>query len=424
MAIQKRSGRTQKAAHQTPRRRPGRGSEAPRHVPEPVVALRRHAAGFAAWADRTRVHGEETDAERLWDGIEMLLAPEDPRTPVRDPARMTPDQLQALLDGLGQEGWGPDHVGAELDALVHLLEYFTQMRLWRGSPEDLAGCQELLAELASDSNAAVVETLLAGVESDPDQEASALADLALTGRFETLLRWVDSGPRGARAVTVTGSLRRADLPAVAALVGVELSTARDEDDAWSQHLRDHQQLDLDLDPPSPPAPRSMSDVPPLARLWQTCRGLDLVDVGATRARVGGLGQVWLRGSERERRDARAMAATSHLVLTLSSWPARGAVAALRSQLTTGVLLSLLLDGLPGGLPGGLPDRVEGGSAGGADRPVTGAGSVEMARLAHVGVVVDDGGGPRIRPGLEGVVAVALRLFLYDGGAWDAEGRAP
>lgn len=242
--------------------------------------------------------------------------------------------------------------------------------------------------------------VLAGITTDQAAQQAAVGILPLVAQAETLLAWVRRGPRGSRQVTATGALRRADLVEAAAIVGVQVQTA------GPRPGDDHGQAELPLErlPERPDLPvgsvRGMSDVLPLARVWQALATMAIVEVGPTTARLGPLGVDWLDGSAPQQHQARAVFLVAYLVHTFEE-KERLPWALSRGMLTAKALLSLLLQGprTPAQLDAGIPG-------------LTLFGEPELDGLTELGVVRRSGGQLSVATGLEQLLAGALRLFLF------------
>lgn len=380
MGKKRKPAATRKARAQKPRRksRPEQhrhGGHAPRPIAVDVLA--RHERGFVAWAERTELHGPDTDGHDIFRGACLLLELTAGRTGLTDPTRMTELQVEALMDAVIDDGSPMEDVRPTLDSLSHVLEYLDDADLWRGTDEDLEGSLKLLTEITAPSVPEALIGVLEAVTVDPAAQDRALADLPLLQHAEALLDWVDEGPRSARQVTATGAVRRADLLAAAAAVGVAL-------------------------PQGPDGVRTMRDVIGLDRLWRTCQAVTLLQTSRTLVRRGDLGQIWRDGSTKERSDARAVLVVDYLLNVLVEDSGPPPWVQVHGTATAGALLTLVASG---------PSSRE---ALAHENEVLGAvGWLELVRLAQVGVVRIDGDTATVVPGLERLVAVTLRLYLEE-----------
>lgn len=353
----------------------------------PAAELARLRGSFLAWLiDHGMPAGTDTDA--LWDDTVFVVELASERVGLTDPRTWTADQVTALAAAADD-----DAAADALPALPLLLAFLGDTGRWAGGAEEFERALQAAEEATSPMAAVLAE--LAEVSVDPADEEAALRALPLVAQAEELLRFIH--PR--RALTSTGALRRADVVAAAALVG------------------------LDLDGRSP---RSMWDLPRLASLWEAARNADLLVVSPAQVTLGPPAHGWLSGDAEQRAQARRRLVAGYLTDVLAApspapWlphpvlallPALAA-AALGRPIPTANLLH------PAGVPDELPPDIAGAAAllSLAAMPA----HAILDRLADDGLLrVDDV--VAVPPGLRGVLASVvsdlLRTAPGTGGAPD------
>ncbi len=278
--------RTRKASSQKPRRRPraaGASSERTAAIAESVDRrLDRLAGAFDRWgvSDIESVTFADV-AEPLAFAFRSLAF----STGHSDVTSWDPDELTFLFDVVvPQVGLEPDTERMLAAAMYQLTAFLRDTGRWTGSPQALSVSLLLLQEIAGIDDLGGEQmreelTAAATTQVDPVVELGALRSLPVLQHLEALLSWLGPG----RAVTATGALRLADLPAAAALVGVPVrTTARSPEPA---------QLALEGVAPGPSTVgseaslvASMWDVTELASVWVTAAETGLIEIGSTRVR--------------------------------------------------------------------------------------------------------------------------------------------
>lgn len=190
-------------------------------------------------------------------------------------------------------------LGTDADGMLALFHDYVHFRLETAPGIAWVEAHAVLEEMLADDDGlpAVITDALADAELlDPGLRQRALAELRIVARVRDLLEWVDQG----RAVTTSGSLRRADIAPVASLIGI---TARGVAKLPPGEYRGGAvRVDGEAQV------RSMWDLPPLAAWWEALRAADLIDVTPTRVRPGSAAPLWLAAAEPPFEDATALVA--------------------------------------------------------------------------------------------------------------------
>jgi Plasmid pRiA4b ORF-3-like protein len=244
-----------------------------------IAALR---GSYLAWLTDQGLPAE-VDVRALWEDTVAAVDLAADHAGLLDLHAWTSEHVVAVHEAAGDED------GGALAALPLLLGFLGATGRWSASDADFEAALAAADELA-DPLAAVVDKLAeveVEVEVDEDEEDAALRALPVVRQAETLLRFLLPH----RQVTGTGALRRGDLPAAAAAVGVDLAERR---------------------------PRSMWDVPRLAELWEGLVEVGLLTVTSTRATPSPVAHSWISGDEQGGRIARRMVLGGHLVAALAA----------------------------------------------------------------------------------------------------------
>lgn len=271
--------------HATPRRgkRRGRsGNPAHRDVPPQDRALLRE---FEAWLREQ----PEIAAPTVDDEVNMLrvllqvgrLVDVD----VHDAVDVAPF-IDYLYDIEDEDD--PQSAGATDDALSTLHDY-VHFRL--DTAADPHAWDDAHAAIADDDQAGPVGGIAAAIhESDlipEDGRRAALAGTRVVAAVSGLLDWI--GER--RQATSTGALRRADIQAVAGMLGVS-AVGVAKRPASADVLPLTAGPDVPLAEPGTVYALSMTDVPVLAAWWGALGTADLIDARAGRVRPGDAAAEW------------------------------------------------------------------------------------------------------------------------------------
>lgn len=256
------------------------GARTLRAVRAPTAEVARLRGPFLAWL---RTHGlpAHIDPVALWDDVVSTVSLATDRAGLTDLTSWSAEQIEALAAA----AHGDD--AEALAVLPLLLAFLGDTGHWAGPPAEL----DTALAAAEEATSPVAEVLaeLADVRVDPAAEDAALRGLPVVTQAEALLRFLI--PR--RRVTSTGALRRADIAAAAALVGVDLGDR---------------------------TPRSMWDVARLPDLWAALRAVGLLAVTPTEATPAPLAHGWLTGDVEQGRQARLLVAGGYLAALVTTRP--------------------------------------------------------------------------------------------------------
>ncbi|WP_374947904.1 hypothetical protein [Agreia sp.] len=183
-------------------------------------------------------------------------------------AHPVPDTLDALLDHFDEaddtELDDPIWEGASVvDVLDHLLDFLIETERWKGTTAELEESSEIVHELMGDEGGAasgffalLVESLET-IEAAPiDAQLESLDRWAPIAAIPAFLEWIGEK----KTLTATGALRTADIPIVAAMLGL---------------------------PEQRPVPGgSMWDSRPLSAWWYALTEAHIITVDATTLRAG------------------------------------------------------------------------------------------------------------------------------------------
>ncbi len=229
-------------------------------------------AEFERWLQKEASIGVDIDDQRSM--LEALFEmTRKAHLDLHDPA-----DIDAIIDLVFETGDDGDDGDDDLidDALDALHDY-VHFRLETSS--DIAGWDEAheLVEAALDEPPAGMQLLDQAIEAahqlPAEERRQALAGTPIAAAVGELLSWIGSG----RAISSTGSIRRADIATVAGMLGISaIGVSKRPVDASGPTIH----------------ALSMRDVPLLAAWWESLRVADLIELSVTRVRVGELAAEW------------------------------------------------------------------------------------------------------------------------------------
>ncbi|MGB3730355.1 hypothetical protein [Microbacterium sp.] len=158
-----------------------------------------------------------------------------------------------------------------LDDYVHMrIEVDAEPLVWAGAHQVL---EEQLQFGEDDSAAVLQDALSSGLEIPEDERHAALKRLPVVAGVSRLMEWLGSG----RAVSATGSLRRAEIQQVAAMIGIRAVGV-------NRRMRSTGGVAQVM---------SMGELPLLTAWWSALNIAAVTELTATRVRPGGSADAWL-----------------------------------------------------------------------------------------------------------------------------------
>ncbi|WP_125615801.1 plasmid pRiA4b ORF-3 family protein [Specibacter cremeus] len=191
------------------------------------------------------------------------------------------DAVDAVMDELMPQGLNELIADMTLDSILTYIEFLGDTDRWTGDADEFDAVLDLF-EVDQPDDTALPTVHLTVVD---DAEAAAVfTALPVVGQARALLEWIGPG----KEVTSTGVLRRKDIHAAAACVGVAvrgMAAAPKQDDT----LPGMEASDV-------PQVKSMADVPALRRIWAALDAAGLISITATRVTVTLVGATFLSGA--------------------------------------------------------------------------------------------------------------------------------
>lgn len=201
-----------------------------------------------------------------------------------------PDDIDALLDLLFELD-DPQTLEECLDVLH---DYARFRAMSGGDVEEWVAAQGLVEDAIDECNPApraLIDALEASDGMDPAVRRSALARTRIVSAVGELLAWLGES----RAITAAGSPRRADIAAVAGMIGVRAEgVAKRPPQADLVELPDA--LDEPLPTPEVTYAQAARDVPMLSAWWEALQQADVLERTATRMRPGPEAPAWAAGA--------------------------------------------------------------------------------------------------------------------------------
>jgi len=198
------------------------------------------------------------------------------RTAAADVTRLEPaglaaavaDEIVAIDAGgtFANEAAVQEEAGFVQDAVGAFVEFLVETGRWNGSADQLAVVRDVVDTAGADGGWGIID-----VPDIPDAQAlEVFSTLPLIQKATALLRWIGEG----RPVTATGALRRQDIEAAAACVGV---AAKGGIKSAGSPLPGTAGSANDV-----PTVRSMYEVPLLAEIWAALESAELTRITATK----------------------------------------------------------------------------------------------------------------------------------------------
>ncbi|WP_162144907.1 plasmid pRiA4b ORF-3 family protein [Arthrobacter castelli] len=204
----------------------------------------------------------------------------------------------------------PGAAEAFVNAWHLYLHYLQDSGRWTGSDEEFADTDGLLSEEDWDEDDPSLPELDVP-ELSHSEEATGFSELELIRRTSHLLQWLGAG----KQVTQTGALRRKDIEAAAACVGVRVK-AGNKSSPMFEPLPGLELTDDVPDDETVPTVRSMHDVPLLSTIWAALYEVELISLTSTTVKPTAQAEQWLHGGEPERVNQYRNFVTSFLLRTV------------------------------------------------------------------------------------------------------------
>ena len=298
---------------------------------------------------------------------------------------LDPHDTRDVLDVLAE-------LGARGDELLDVFHDYVHFRVETAAQDGWDEAHEVLEDALEDESG-MPEEVAAALELDerldPGLRRQALAEVLIVARVRDLLEWIGAG----RAVTQTGALRRADIAPAAAFLGIEARGVAKlpADGEWREGatwVGDVAYV------------QSMRELPLLDAWWEALLAAELIEVTSTRLRRGAGAAAWLAEDLAPLDAAGALVAVFVAeTLTGSLSEDADAWALARAQLTLAEAVRALDPAAPELEPRTEFERIF----------LEGAFHI-LARLARVGLLVDEGEGRLVAPEpLRGPVARGVVL---------------
>ncbi len=225
----------------------------------------------------------------------------------------------------------PGAAEAFVDSWHTYIHYLQDSGRWTGSDEEFAETHSVLSENWDEHDAPLPEVEVP--ELSQSEEAIGFSQLDLIHRTNRLLEWLGTG----KQVTQTGALRRKDIEAAAACVGVRVK-ASNKSNSLAETLPGLELTDDESDDATVPTVRCMHDVPLLSTMWAALDAVELISVTSTTVKPTARAEQWLHGGASEQVNQYREFVTSFLLQTAVSEdvfePMRPAVASLMLMVLT------------------------------------------------------------------------------------------
>ncbi|GAB3262419.1 plasmid pRiA4b ORF-3 family protein [Arthrobacter pigmenti] len=179
----------------------------------------------------------------------------------------------------------PGAAEAFVSAWHMYVHYLHESGHWTGTDDEFAGTHGVLEEADWDENDSHLPELEVP-ELSQSEEAIGFSQLELIQRTNRLLAWLGTG----KQVTQTGALRRKDIEAAAACVGVQVKAGNNSNLVFGSSSG----LEM-TDDDAIPTVRSMHDVPLLSTMWAALEATELISIGSTTVKPTTQAEQWLRG---------------------------------------------------------------------------------------------------------------------------------
>lgn len=197
------------------------------------------------------------------------------------------DDAAIVFDELLEQG-----EDSPIEPALLTLRDFTQFQIETSDNPD--GWEALYDEIATELDGpppvlAAIEAAVAGDAEIPETEKRSILDqMLLVTAVGPLLEWVGKG----RPVTATGNVRRADISAVAALLGITaVGVAKSplpDDEEFARAMAGEEPKQFNA--------KSMSDVPMVSEWWEALRACDVIVVTGSRVKPGPAASAWIDDS--------------------------------------------------------------------------------------------------------------------------------
>lgn len=204
----------------------------------------------------------------------------------------------------------PGAAEAFVSAWHMYVHYLHASGRWTGSDDEFAGTHGVLEEADWDENDPSLPELEVP-ELSQSEEAIGFSQLELIQRTNRLLEWLGTG----KQVTQTGALRRKDIEAAAACVGVQVKAANNSSPAAGT-LPGLESMDDEPGKHTVPIVRSMHDVPLLSTMWSALESVELISITTTTVKPTTRAEQWLHGGVPEQVNQYREFVTSFLLRTV------------------------------------------------------------------------------------------------------------
>lgn len=225
----------------------------------------------------------------------------------------------------------PGAAEAFVSAWHMYVHYLHESGHWTGSDDEFAETHGVLSEVDWDEDDSHLPELEVP-ELSQSEEAIGFSQLELIHRTNRLLQWLGTG----KQVTKTGALRRKDIEAAAACVGVRVKAANSSPVTGT--LPGLELTDDKSDDDMVPTVRSMHDVPLLSTVWAALEAVELISITSTMVKPTARAEQWLHGGVPEQINQYREFVTSFLLRTIVLEdifePLRPAVASLMLMVLT------------------------------------------------------------------------------------------
>lgn len=231
---------------------------------------------FTTWLREDRDGESAEQLEKAGELFELLLdIAGEAHLDVRKPGDIAPliDELYEMFED------APEQV---LETFLFTLDDYLHFQLAVSTHPDAWDEPHTTLERELDSGADLSgllrDALTHGAEIDADVQYAALLRLPVVSAVRPLLEWMGDS----RAITPSGSLRRADIAEVAAMIGI---------DAAGVAKRTAQRSD------APVQVTSMLELTVLAAWWEALQLADVIALTSTRVRPGSKASEWSLGAD-------------------------------------------------------------------------------------------------------------------------------
>ncbi|WP_162150207.1 plasmid pRiA4b ORF-3 family protein [Arthrobacter sp. H14] len=225
----------------------------------------------------------------------------------------------------------PGAAEAFVDSWHTYVHYLQDSGRWTGSDEEFAETHSVLSEDWDEHDVPLPNVDVP--ELSQSEEAIGFSQLELIHRTNRLLEWLGTGQQ----VTQTGALRRKDIEAAAACVGVRVKAGNKSSPAL-EPLPGLEQTDDESDESTVPTVRSMHDVLLLSTIWAALNAAGLISMTSTTVKPTAQAEQWLYGGVPEQVNQYRDFVTSFLLQTAVAddvfEPLRPAVASLMLMVLT------------------------------------------------------------------------------------------